>query len=128
MSDESPGNPADSSLFFDKHVRTLGLVLLVLGLIVGFVGFYFPIHDALQGTEKISYYPKAVFICVMLTIVGVAFIILGPIAARLTLRIGTLRGWKKWLVYGFLAIPLMICAEVVQQVFEQYLEGFGYKF
>jgi MFS family permease len=127
-SDELQGGPEGSSQFFDYHARTLGVVLLALGLIIGFVGFYFPIHDAYQGAENISYYPKAVFLCVTFTLVGLAFIILGPIAGRLFLRIGTLTGWKKWLAYGLLVIPLIACAEVVQYILEQYLGGFGYKF
>jgi hypothetical protein len=125
MSNELESTPPG---FFDLHTRILGLVLLLLGAVIGFVGFYFPLHDAMQGAEKVSYYPKTIFICVLLIIVGLAFIILGPIAARIFLRFDALTGWKKWLFLAMIALPPIACAEVVEYIFRQYLDGFGYKF
>ena len=128
MSEETPGSPASGKLNLDPYPRIIGVILLVIGLVFGLVGFYFPIHDALQGAEKISIHSKAIFAFVIFTIMGLAFIILGPIAIRLTYKGAALKGWKKWLAVGLLLVVFIAAAELVEHVFKQYLETFGYKF
>lgn len=128
MSGETPGSPASGKLNLDPYPRIIGVILLVIGLIFGLVAFYFPIHDALQGAEKISIHSKAIFAFVIFTIMGLAFIILGPIAIRLTYKGAALKGWKKWLVVGLILVVFIAAGELVEHVFKQYLETFGYKF
>lgn len=128
MSAESPSSPTGRKLNLDGYPRTLGVLLLAIGLIFGFVAFYFPIHDALQGAVKISVHSKAIFAFVIFTILGLTFIILGPIAVRLTYKGAALKGWKKWLIVGLIMVLFIAAGELAQQVFEQFLGNFGYKF
>ncbi|MBI4642306.1 MAG: hypothetical protein HY790_02830 [Deltaproteobacteria bacterium] len=128
MSEASPSSPTGRKPNFDDYPRVLGVILLALGLIFGFVAFYFPIHDALQGAAKISVHSKAVSAFVILTILGLTLIILGPVAVRLAYKGVALKSWKKWLVVGLIMVLFIAAVELVQQVFEQYLGTFGYKF
>ena len=128
MSEASPSSPTGRKPNFDDYPRVLGVILLALGLIFGLVAFYFPIHDALQGADKVTLHSKAIFAFVSLTILGLTFIILGPIAVRLTYKGADLKGWKKWIVVGLIMVVFIAAGELVQRVFEQYLETFGYKF
>ena len=123
----SPG-PASRKPNLDNHPRILGVILLVIGLIFGFIAFYFPIHDALQGAAKVAVYSKAIFTFVSFTITGFTFIILGPIGVRLAYQGFSLRGWKKWLLVGLLLAFFIACGELVRHILEQYLAAFGYKF
>ncbi len=128
MSDEAESSPTGRKLNLDGYPRTLGVLLLAIGLVFGFVASYFPIRDALQGAAKISVHSKAIFAFVILTILGLIFIILGPIAVKLTYKGAALKGWKKWLVVGLLMVLFIACGELAQQVFEQFLGNYGYKF
>ncbi len=125
MSDEVQG---ERKLNLDKYPRLGGVLFLVLGLILGFVGFYFPIHDAYQHAPKIVTYPKATFMSVTLTISGCVMLILGPMVTRLAYKFAALKGWKQKLVIVAMLIPLVLAAILVDHVFEQFLESFGYKF
>jgi hypothetical protein len=80
-----------------------------------------------QGAPKITLYPKAIYACVIFTILGVICLILGPNIYNLALKYVALRGWKKWLIIAAILIPVILIAEQVKQVFERYLEGFGFK-
>lgn len=128
MSAESEGSPTGRKLNLDGYPRTLGVLLLAIGLIFGFVAFYFPLHDAMQGAAKISVHSKAIFAFVIFTILGLTFVILGPIAVRLTYQGAALKGWKKWLVVGLIMVLFIAAGELVERVFQQYLGTFGYKF
>ena len=99
----------------------------MLGLICGSVAFYFPIQDALRGATKITLFSKAVWAFLIFTLMGLTFIILGPIPARLALKYAGLRGWKKWLVLGMLLVIFMVAGVLLQEAIEQYLEKFGYQ-
>ena len=127
MRDESEISPTGQKLFFDEHPRIFGVVLLAMAIIFALWAFYLPIHDALQGAPKITLYPKAIYACVIFTILGVICIILGPNTYTLALKYVALRGWKKWLIIAAILIPSILIAEQVKQVFERYLEGFGFK-
>ncbi|MGA2026377.1 MAG: hypothetical protein ABSH17_04805 [Syntrophobacteraceae bacterium] len=115
-------------LNLDKYPRIGGVLFLVLGLIFGFIGFYFPIHDAYQHAPKLVTYPKATFFSVALTILGCVLLILGPLATRLVYKYAALRGWKLKLLIVALVLPLVLAAILVDHVFEQFLESLGYKF
>jgi hypothetical protein len=128
MGDESETSPTGQKLFFDEHPRLLGVVFFALAIIFAPWAFYFPIHEALQGVPKITLYPKAIYACVMFTIFGVICILLGPKTYNLAVKYIALRGWKKWLTIAVILTPLILIAEQVKQVLEQYLEGFGFKF
>ena len=112
----------------DKYPRLAGVLFLVIGLIFGFIGFYFPIRDAYQGAPKITMYPKATFTSVALTILGCVLFILGPLATRLVYKFAALGGWKQKLVIAAILVPLVLAAILVDHVFEQFLESLGYKF
>jgi hypothetical protein len=127
MGDELETNPPGQKLFFDEHPRIFGVVLLTVAIILALWAFYLPIQDALQGAPKITLYPKAIYACVIFTILGVICIILGPNTYNLALRYVALRGWKKWRTIVAVLIPLIFIAEQVKQVLEQYLGGFGFE-
>jgi len=112
----------------DKYPRLAGVLFLVIGLIFGFIGFYFPIRDAYQGAPKITMYPKATFTSVALTILGCVLVILGPMAAMLIYKYAGLRGWRQKLVIVAAVAPLLLAAILVDHFFEQFMESFGYKF
>ena len=124
MSDEVQGG---GKLNMDKYPRIGGVLLLVLGLIFGFVGFYFPIRDAYQHAPKLVTYPKAIFTSVFLTILGCVLVILGPLATRLAYKYAALGGWKQKLIIVPILVPLVPAAILVDHVFEQFLESFGCK-
>lgn len=128
MCSEEASSPTGRKPNFDDYPRVLGVIFLALGVIFGFVAFYFPIQDALQGASKIAIHSKALFAFVTLTIVGLTLIILGPIAVRLAYKYAALRGWKKWLVVGLVIVFFLGLSELVQHVLEQYLGRYGYKF
>jgi len=46
MRDEQQEATNGGKLNLDRFPRVGGVIFLVLGLVLGFVGFYFPIHDA----------------------------------------------------------------------------------
>ena len=125
MSDELQGG---RKLNLDKYPRIGGVVLLVLGLIFGFIGFYFPIHDAYQHAPELVTHPKATFTAVTLTILGCVLVILGPLATRLCYKFAALRGWKQKLIIVAILVPLVLAAILVDHVFERFLESLGYKF
>jgi uncharacterized membrane protein len=125
MSDEVQGG---GKLNMDKYPRIGGVLLLVLGLIFGFVGFYFPIRDAYQHAPKLVTYPKAIFTSVFLTILGCVLIILGPLATRFVYKYLAVGGWKQKLVIAAILVPLLLAVILVDHVFKQFLESFGYKF
>ncbi len=125
MSDELQGG---WKLNLDKYPRIGGVLLLVLALIFGFAGFYFPIHDAYQHAPELIRHPKATFTCVFLTILGCVLIILGPLAPRLVYKYAALGGWKPKLIIVSILVPLLLAVILVDHVFEQFLESFGYKF
>lgn len=125
MSDEVQGG---RKLNLDKYPRIGGVLFLVIGLIFGFIGFYFPIHDAYQHAPKLVTYPKATFTSVFLTILGCVLVILGPLATRLVYKYAALGGWKQKLVIVAILVPLVLAAILVDHVFEQFLESLGYKF
>jgi hypothetical protein len=127
MSDESETNPPGQKLFFDAHPRLFGVVLFALAIIFGLWAFYLPIQEALEGAPKITLYPKAIYACVIFTVLGVMCIILGPNTYNLALKYIALRGWKKWLTIAAILIPLILISEQVKQVLERYLGGFGFK-
>ena len=128
MNEASPGGPASGKLNLDGYPRVIGVILLAIGLVFGLVGFYFPIHDAMQGAAKVSIHSKAIFAFVTFTMMGFVFIILGPIAIRLTYKGFALTRWKKWLAAGLIMVVFIAAGELVEHVFKQYLETFGYKF
>jgi uncharacterized membrane protein len=125
MSDELEGV---RKVNLDKYPRIGGVLLLVIALIFGFVGFYFPIHDAYQNAPELVMYPKATFTCVFLTILGCVLIILGPLAPRLVYKYAALGGWKPKLLIAAILVPLLLAVILVDHVFHQFLESFGYKF
>jgi len=127
MSAETPGSPASGTLNLDAYPRTLGVLFLLLGLICGLVAFYFPIQDILQGASQITLYSKAVFAFLIFTLMGLTFIILGPIPARLALKYAGLRGWQKWLVIGLVLVVFMVAGVLVQEAIERYLGELGYQ-
>lgn len=127
MSEESPVRSTGGKLNLDAYPRTLGVLFLLLGLICGLVAFYLPIQDVLQGASPITLYSKAVFAFLIFTIMGLTFIILGPIPARLALKYAGLRGWQKWLVIGLLLVVFMVAGVLVQQAIAWSLGKFGYQ-
>jgi hypothetical protein len=127
MGDEPESSPYGQKLFFDEHPRLLGVVFFALAVLFAPWAFYFPIHEALMGAPKVTLYPKAICGCVMFSIFGVICLILGPITYALALKFAALRGWKKWLTIAAILLPLILIAEQVKQVLEQYLDGFGFK-
>jgi ABC-type molybdate transport system permease subunit len=65
---------------------------------------------------------------VTLTISGCVMLILGPMVTMLAYKFAALKGWKQKLVIVAMLIPLVLAAILVDHVFEQFLESFGYKF
>ncbi len=115
-------------LNMDKYPRIGGVILLFFGLVLGFIGFYFPIHDALRHAPEVVLHEKAIFFAVALTILGVVLIIIGPLAVRLAYRFAALKGWRQNLAIVAAVIPLVLAAFLVEHIFQQFLESFGYKF
>ncbi len=125
MSDELEGI---RKLNMDKYPRVGGVLFLLFGLFFGYIGFYLPIQDALQHAPNIVLHEKAIFFAVALTIFGVVLLILGPMAVRLAYRGAALRGWKLKLAIVAAVMPLLLAAILVDHIFQQFLESFGYKF
>ncbi len=115
-------------LNLDKYPRIGGVLFLVLGLFFGFIGFYFPIHDAYQHAPKLVTYPKSIFLSVTLTILSCVLVILGPVATRLAYKFAALSGWRQKLVIVAILVPLLLAVILMDHVFKQFLESFGYKF
>jgi hypothetical protein len=128
MADDPETSPTGLALFFNKHPRLLAVMFFAFAMIFAIWAFYLPIHGALQGVPKIILYPKTIYLCIIFTIFGVLYLILGPKTYPLVLKFAALRGWKKWLISATVMIPLILIAEQVQQVLARYLEGLGYKF
>lgn len=128
MNDVQQEVMAGRKKFLDRFPRIGGAIFLFLGLVLGFIGFYFPIHDALQGADRITKSSKATFVAVALTILGSALIVLGPIATRLSEKFLAMKGWKQKAIIALLVIPLILAAILVDHFFDKYLESFGYRF
>lgn len=112
----------------DRFPRIGGFIFLFVGLVFGFIGFYFPIHDALIGADHVTKSLKAIFATTIFTLLGLALIVLGPIATRLSYKFMALKGWQQKLFLAALLIPLLAAGFLVDFIFDQYLATLGYNF
>ncbi len=126
MSNEQ--HAATTGRTLDRFPRIGGFIFLFVGLVFGFIGFYFPIHDALNGADHITKSSKAIFATTIFTLLGLALIVLGPIATRLSYKFTALKGWQQKLVLAALLIPLLAAGFLVDLIFDQYLATLGYNF
>jgi hypothetical protein len=126
MINQYPGAPPPI-VNIDAYPRTLGVLFLLIGLVCGAVAFYFPIRDIIDGATKITLFSKAVWAFITCTGIGLIFIILGPIPARLALKYAALRGWKKWLVIALVVVFFAYAGIALQESIQEYLGQLGYE-
>ena len=107
-----------------RDMRIFGVILAVVGggLAAGMIGW--PLHQAKQGVESISVYPKICFAGIALFYWGVVTAILGEVPmASLDTKVSKVAG-KHWF---FLILGIVLAGGTIYFAYKQF-ESLGFSF
>lgn len=122
MSTQGTGN---NSAAPSKGSRLQGMLLLIVGLVIGYFSIVIPLQEAYSKAPKISLYFKFAFLSPALILLGILVII---VPSTLTDQSFMTRGHNKLSVAGWaLVVVLLIIGFGTYYLLDQQINSLGYK-
>jgi hypothetical protein len=108
-----------------KGSRLQGMLLLIVGLVIGYFSIVIPLQEAYSKAPKISLYFKFAFLSPALILLGILVII---VPSTLTDQSFMTRGHNKLSVAGWaLVVVLLIIGFGTYYLLDQQINSLGYK-
>jgi uncharacterized membrane protein len=122
VSTQGPGN---NSAAASKGSRLQGVLLVILGLVIGYFSVVLPLQEAYSKAPKISLYFKFSFLSPALILLGILAIVVPSV---LTDQSFMSRGPNKLSVAGWaLVVVLLIIGFGTYYLLDQQINSLGYK-